>query len=117
MNKNVLKRLMCAVLCTLIAPATLTLGGCEGEKNEGFTLRGVVRNIEDKIEIDVTEGEYAEGIYLIIYSSGEFLNREGERVDISALRVGDLIEVTYGGQVMMSYPPQVAASVIRILGE
>ena len=121
MNKNVLKKMLCAALCTLLLPAVFSLGGCAPSRNEGvnegFSLRGVVRQIEDKIEIDVTEGDYAEGIYLVIYSSAEFLDSNGKRASIGDLSVGDEIEVTYGGQVMMSYPPQVAASVIRILGE
>ena len=117
MNKNVLKKILCATICTLLIPTVFSLGGCASQTRDDFTMRGVVLGISDKIEIDVTEGEYAEGIYHIIYSSAVFLNAKGERVSVSDLSVGDKIEVTYGGQVMMSYPPQVAATVIRILGE
>lgn len=121
MNKIVLKKLVSALLCTLLVPVVFSLGGCAPSDNtglnEGYTLRGIVKKIDDKIEIDVTEGEYAEGIYLVIYSSARFVNSEGEAASIGDMSVGDEIEVTYGGQVMMSYPPQVAASVIRILGE
>lgn len=121
MNKIVFKKLMSAVLCTLLVPVAFSFAGCAPSDNaglnEGYILRGVVRNIDDKIEIDITEGEYAEGIYLVIYSSAKFVRKNGEVASISDLSVGDEIEVTYGGQVMMSYPPQVAASMIRILNK
>ncbi len=102
----------------LAVPFLLTIGGCANESNpqgEEYVLTGRILAIGDKIEIDITSGEYAYGIYHIIYTSAEISDRDGNHISISSLKTGDEIRVIYGGQVMMSYPPQVAAIRISLI--
>ena len=81
-----------------------------------FVMKATVDSIDEKITVNVYEAEYAEGIYLIIYSQNTaLLSSDGNRISISDLKIGDKIEITYNGQVMMSYPPQVAATKIKKL--
>ncbi len=79
-------------------------------------MTAIVKSIEDKIEIEVISGEYgAEGIYWVNYSDETvFTNSENASLSISDLKVGDTVEITYGGQVAMSYPPQIFAKKIEI---
>ncbi len=89
----------------------------EEEKNlEGVKMTAIIKNIDDKIEVEVIEGQYgATGIYWVNFSDDTvFTNAEGVRLSVSSLKVGDTVEITYGGQVMMSYPPQIVALKIEI---
>ena len=84
--------------------------------NETFVMRAEIENIEDKITVKVYESEYADGTYLIIYGeSTVFSTSDASSISVSDLKAGDKIEITYNGQVMMSYPPQVAAIEIKKL--
>ena len=84
--------------------------------DSSFIMRAIVEHIEDKIRVNVYEAEYAQGIYVIIYGeSTVFVDSYGNNISLSNLRIGDKIEITYNGQVMMSYPPQVAATRIKKL--
>ena len=82
----------------------------------GVKMTAIVKNIGDKIEVEVIEGEYdASGIYWVNYSSETvFTNVDNVYLSVSDLKVGDTIEITYGGQVAMSYPPQIFAKKIVI---
>ncbi len=114
---NNIKRLSGALmlmlaLCTLYACD----GGGEGEAPSGFTMRATVKAVREKIEVDVTEAEYASGIYEIIISDvTEIYNKEGEAVDRSAITEGAELLIVYNGQTMLSLPPQVVARKITVL--
>ena len=91
-------------------------GGGEGEAPEGFTMRATVRAVREKIEVDVTEAEYASGIYEIIISDAtEIVNKDGEVLDRSAITEDAELLITYNGQTMLSLPPQVVARKITVL--
>ena len=110
-----MKKLLSLALMALAMPLLLMSGGCANNANPGgeeYVLTGIIIAVGDRIEIEITSGEYAEGIYHIIHSGAEILDEEGRPLSLNELSAGDEIEVVYGGQVMMSYPPQVAA--IRI---
>lgn len=84
--------------------------------SDAFSMKATILHIGDRIEVNVTEAEYAEGLYWVITSDATvYLDRDGGRITRSDLKVGDEIEIRYSGQVMMSYPPQIAAARIRIL--
>lgn len=86
----------------------------DGQKNDLFTMKATVKDVGEKIEVDVTEAEYAEGIYWIVTSTATDIRDQSENVIAkSDLSAGDFVEITYNGQVMMSYPPQVVAISIR----
>ncbi len=91
-----------------------TLYSCsEGEPR--FEMKAEVAGLSEKLEVNVTEAEYAEGIYWIIISEEtEILNSDGKKISRDEIAMGDKVIITYNGQVMMSYPPQVAAIKIEI---
>ena len=88
----------------------------EDSTGETVKMTAIVKNIEDKIEVEVIEGEYeVSGIFWVNVSSDTvYLNAEGIILNASNLKVGDVIEITYSGQVALSYPPQIFAKAIQI---
>ncbi len=80
-----------------------------------FVLTGIVTAISDRIEIEVINSDYAFGIYWVLVSESTTLQRaDGSAISLSDIKVGDTVEITYGGQVMMSYPPQIAARKVTL---
>ena len=79
-------------------------------------LKATVTALGEKLEVEVYDSDYAFGTYLVITSaSTKYLDSEGNTVTRSDVKVGDKVEIYYGGQVMMSYPPQiVAAKILKI---
>ncbi len=113
-----------SVLLAVLLSSALLLTACAGRGDgatttgaeDRFTLTGTVTAIGEKVEVEVTEGSYgASGPYWVITSdSTGYYNKEGKKIARSDLRVGDTVEIVYGGQVMMSYPPQVVARSIAV---
>ena len=81
------------------------------------TMVAKILSIGEKIEVEVIEGEYgASGIYWVI--TGEetvYEFEDGRGISANSLKAGDRIEITYSGQVMMSYPPQIVAKKIVLM--
>jgi hypothetical protein len=76
----------------------------------------VVSVSESKVEVEVYSAEYAQGPYSInLDKNTEITDASGEKITLSEISSGDKIEITYGGQVMLSYPPQVYATKIKKL--
>lgn len=99
-------------LCTLCACD----GGGEGGASDRFTMRATVIAVRDKIEVEVTEAEYAGGIYEIITPVGIAIrNSEGISLDRADITVGSELIITYNGQTMLSLPPQVVAREIVVV--
>ncbi len=110
-----MKKLIFITLILLTFALFISCSLSEEEKNmDGVKMIAVIKNIDDKIEVEVVEGEYgASGIYWVITSNDTvFADSESNHILASSLKVGDTIEITYGGQVMMSYPPQIVAKKI-----
>ena len=103
------------VALLLLLPLLFACG--EGEKDnmtDGFEMKAVVTALGEKIEVDVTEAQYATGPFWIITSSETvFLDKKGDKISKDDINVGDTLVITYNGQVMMSYPPQVVAIEIK----
>jgi hypothetical protein len=101
----------------ILALALTILCGCSdfglntNVDTSGSKMVAEIIAISDKIEVNVIEGEYgASGIYWVNVSSTTLLETEdGACIKLSDLSVGDRVEIKYSGQVMMSYPPQIAA--------
>lgn len=91
--------------------------GCEGDGvKEEFILKANVIKVDKVIEVDVIESDYAFGVYWVLSSDKtKFLSADGKAIFKSDLKVGDTVEITYGGQVMMSLPPQIVASKIKVI--
>jgi hypothetical protein len=81
-----------------------------------FILKAIVKEIQnDRIVVEVIESDYAFGIYHILtFDTTKYLNANGSLINRSNIKIGDTIELTYSGQTMLSYPPQVVAYSIRI---
>ena len=113
-----IKKLFSLLLaCLALAPLLSCTGGETpegGTPSDAFSMKATITNIGERIEVDVTEAEYAEGPYWVITSDATvYLDRDGNAIARSDLKVGDTIEIFYSGQVMMSYPPQIVAARIR----
>ena len=110
------------ILKTILLFFSLGLLASCGENNSGdvissrFAMKATVTNIGDRIEVNVYEAEYAEGIYWLVTDKNTIVTgQKGEELSLSDIKLGDNIEVEYNGQVMMSYPPQVYAITIKKL--
>lgn len=88
----------------------------ENQMQEKFILKAIVKKVEiDRIEVEVIESNYAFGIYWILTSdSTKYYNENNSVIMRSNIKVGDTVEISYSGQTMLSYPPQVVAYSISI---
>ena len=101
------------VFLTVISLIFIT--ACKENMNN-FVLKAIVTTVGEKIEVEVIESDYAFGTYLVITGEQtEFLDVNGNKISKNNLVSGNVIEITYGGQVMMSLPPQIVASKIKII--
>ena len=70
--------------------------------------------VNDRIEVEVIESEYASGIIWVNTSEETLvLDEDGKDIEISDLTVDDVIEIAYSGQIMMSYPGQIVGLAVR----
>ena len=85
--------------------------------NTDYSMKAIVESIGNgRLEVTVYDAEYAEGTYSINFDGDtKFLDVNGKKIASSDIAVGDKVEIFYGGQVMLSYPPQIYASKIRKL--
>lgn len=114
--KNITKLIIALMALTLLSGCSaLNIGGQIKDNITGVKMIAEVKAVGETLEVEVIEGEYgASGTYWVITSSSTVIkDQDGNRV--STLKVGDKIEITYGGQVMMSYPPQIVAKKIIVL--
>ena len=107
-----------SIKALLLLLASLSLGACAPTPPDGDSVKMLARieALEEKIEVTVLESEYTSGPHLVILSDKtEIFSTDEKNVTRDALSVGDTVEITYNGQVMLSYPPQIVAHKIRIL--
>ena len=105
----------------LLSLLALAITACGGEENENsdtppseFEMTATVMELGEKILVNVTASEYAEGQYLVnVADTVEILNAEGEKIKRADLAVGDTVKIWYTGQVTMSIPPQIIALKIQ----
>ncbi len=103
-----------AILCAMLLSCTMF--DTEKDDMNNVKMTAEIISIDEKIEVKVIEGEYgASGIYLVITGiETQYFSASGSPTLKSALNVGDVVEITYSGQVMMSYPPQISAKKITV---
>ena len=83
---------------------------------ESYVLKANVISVSDRLEVEVIESDYAFGVYwVLINENTKFEGVGGNTASLSDVQPGDTIEITYGGQVMMSYPPQIVAWRVTLL--
>lgn len=105
---------LAALLLSLTCLCACSSGN--GETSDGVRMLARITALGDKLEVEVIEGDYgASGIFWVILSDAtDIRSRDGSAVSRDALAVGDTVEITYGGQMMMSYPPQIVATAISL---
>ncbi|MBQ7387437.1 MAG: hypothetical protein IJW03_04635 [Clostridia bacterium] len=83
--------------------------------SDSFTMTATVTKVENgSITVEAVESEYAYGTYVVHVSDATvLLSLSGEYIELSDIKVGDSVEIVYGGQVMLSMPPQIAAEKIQ----
>ena len=97
--------------------ASKTSEQAPSEVNE-FVLKAIVSEVDEKITVEVIESDYAFGTYWVLYSNDTEITDVNEKsIKASELQKGDVIEITYSGQVMLSYPPQIVAHKIEIVNK
>lgn len=90
----------------------------EGVPDGGFVLKARITALGEKLEVEVYDSDYAFGTYWVITPAATTYEGEGgTAISRRDLKVGDRVEITYGGQVMQSLPPQIVARSIRLIGE
>ena len=112
-----MKKSIYVIAIILLTCIMLVCTSCEEvELVDGAKMTAVIKSVSEKIEVDVIEGDYeVSGIFWVnIGSDTVIVNQNGIRVTKSSLKVGDVIEITYSGQVMLSYPPQIVALQIQV---
>ena len=78
-----------------------------GEPGE-FRLKATVLAVNERIEVEVYDSDYAFGVYWVLTDAATaYYNEAGERISRADIKPGDKIEIYYGGQTMQSYPPQI----------
>ncbi|MBO5356218.1 MAG: hypothetical protein J6A95_00470 [Clostridia bacterium] len=82
-----------------------------------FVLKAIVKKVTgEHIEVEVIESDYAFGVYWILTSSQtKYYNENSSLVARSNIKVGDTVEISYSGQTMLSYPPQIVAYTICLI--
>ena len=85
------------------------------ERTDGFVMTAEVKYVGGRVEVDVISAEYASGIFHILVNEGTvILSSDGREITKQDLKAGDTVEITYNGQIMLSYPPQVVAHKIVV---
>ena len=102
-----------AVMAAVLLACTPQEGG---ENMNAVKMTAKITAIGERIEVEVIDGEYgASGPFWVITNTGTvYLDKDGNRTMRLALHVGDTVEISYSGQMMLSYPPQVVAFSIQV---
>ena len=119
MKKIIKIAIMVLTLSLLSACGTSSGGGSDvgdGGTVDPFVLKATVNAVGERIEVEVIESDYAFGPYWVITSDDtQFVGKNGGKITKQDIKAGDTVEITYNGQVMMSYPPQIVARKITVL--
>lgn len=91
-------------------------GNSDNSGKGGFRMKAKITGFGSRVEVDVIEAPYTSGVHWVITNENTDIKDEnGAKIARSDLAVGDVVEIEYNGQVMMSYPPQITALSIKVL--
>lgn len=114
-----MKRLLkiCMIALSLFCLCATSSCAANNEQPEGgFALKARVVSVGELIEVEVYDSDYAFGVYWVITAPlTTYKGADGAEIPRSDIKVGDKVEITYGGQVMQSFPPKIVARDIRVL--
>lgn len=112
---KILKKIIIGALSLVL------LAGCSKDAPAAeYKFRAVVNEVgEGELSVTVSEDDGVHfGEYRILVGEGtRYYLSDGVGVGLDNVERADVIEVTYNGQVMRSFPPQVAALKIVILAK
>jgi hypothetical protein len=79
-------------------------------------FRGKVTSVEKKeIVMEIVDSEIAFGTYRVLVSEDTpYFDENGREITKENIEIGEIIEVVFSGQVMNSFPPQIAAKRIYL---
>ena len=102
-----------------ITAKTINVGSFVADKTssieESFIMSARVKSLGEKLLVEVIESPYADGEYVVNTSpTTNVITADGAAAFLSDIKVGDTIEITYTGQVMLSLPAQIIALEIVI---
>lgn len=87
----------------------------DGE-NEPFVFKGEVVELGESLSVEMEESEFSSGLYHVLTSEETlYFDENGTPLSRDDVKVGSVIEISFSGQVMLSYPPKIAAKSIKIL--
>ena len=107
-----MKKVMNMIALLLALP--LLMCGCGGDEmpSTEFSMTAEITAIGERIEVEVieSENEMVGPFWVITGEETVYATEDGDKLSRSDLAEGDVLVIYYGGQVMMSYPPQIVAS-------
>ena len=111
-----MRAILALLSITMLLSCTKDSGTHVQNDTPEFILKASVVELGEKLLIDVYEGEYASGEYLVIIPDFiSITDNNGKNLTRGDIKVGDTLEIIYNGQVMMSYPAQIVARKIKVL--
>ena len=102
-----------------VALGTLALGGCNEKElpGERFVMRAEINEVmRGELLVEVIEAPHGNSgpFFVLLSDKTDILDKEGNKITVESLGAGQVIDITYGGQVMMSYPPKISAIKVQI---
>lgn len=82
----------------------------EINESDYFLYKGKIVSNENSryIEVEIIDSQIAFGKYLVLVDAATvYQDSEGNKITRDDLKVDDVIEISFSGQVMMSLPPQI----------
>lgn len=98
------------LISTILLSIFSLLFACTSTNVPEIKMLARINENGEEIAVTVLESEYTFGDFFIITSEKtKFENAVGEKLTKQDLSPGDTVEITYNGQMMLSYPPKVVA--------
>ena len=109
--------ILCLMLCALPALLGTANSVAVSERQPSpYYFTGEVTALGNELCVLMDETQYSFGLYHIITSdTTQYFDKNGLPTNREAIQIGQRIEIAFSGQVMLSYPPKIAARSIRIL--
>ena len=89
------------------------------ELSEGevvFRAKVIANHNSNNLEVEIIDSQVAFGTYIVLTGNQTtYFDREGNALDRNTIKESDIIEIIFSGQVMNSYPPQIAAKRIYLV--
>ena len=109
--------LLLALLCALPLLFGMTKRSEAQDTPSPYVFTGEVVGKENgMLLVEMDETQYSFGLYDVLTGNETaYYDKNGLPVSEKTVRIGDRIAIEFSGQVMLSYPPKIAARSIKIL--